>query len=168
MKLLNQEEIIIEHRDVGALHEKIFGKKIDLTPYSKQGMLTIRAEEKGKKIMAAYMLYAFAGEVVDLHFIAVNPEYRREGLAKNLMESFLAHAKLKGATEATLEVRSDNELAIYLYKSCGFENVGTRKKYYEDGCDSILMSRAIDLKKKDLECVDATSYELDLDIDIIS
>ncbi len=41
-----------------------------------------------------------------------------------------------------LEVRTDNEAAIALYKASGFDNVGVRKRYYRvSGADAYTMRR---------------------------
>ena len=64
----------------------------------------------------------------ELYRIAVLPEFRGQGLAKELLARFLE----KCGGEVFLEVRSKNEAAIGLYKSLGFEEIGRRKDYYGD------------------------------------
>ena len=44
------------------------------------------------------------------------------------------------ADVALLEVRASNQPAMRLYASLGFEHVGLRKKYYQDGEDAVLMT----------------------------
>ena len=39
---------------------------------------------------------------------------------------------------AVLEVRVSNAAAIGLYRSLGFESLGTRRAYYQDGEDALL------------------------------
>ena len=73
--------------------------------------------------------------------IAVLPEYRRRGLARQLMEILLAACRETGTRDTYLEVRVSNEPAIALYKSLGFANDGIRKKYYQDGEDAYTMAR---------------------------
>jgi [ribosomal protein S18]-alanine N-acetyltransferase len=43
----------------------------------------------------------------------------------------LERAHAAGMTEAFLEVRPSNTTAIRLYQSIGFEQVGTRRGYYQ-------------------------------------
>jgi len=53
-------------------------------------------------------------------------------------------AVLAGTEQGTvfLEVRTDNSRAINLYKSCGFEEIGIRRKYYQpSGADALVMRR---------------------------
>ncbi len=80
---------------------------------------------------------AFGGGWVladELHVInlAVDPEHRRQGLARKLMVELLLRGQERGATCATLEVRVGNTAAIGLYHSMGFQSCGKRKKYYPD------------------------------------
>jgi len=88
--------------------------------------------------------YAHVRAVVDeaeLLNVAVDPRGRRCGLGRRLLEAAQAVARGGGAERMFLEVRADNEAAIGLYRSCGWEQVGIRKRYYsEDGADAIVMS----------------------------
>lgn len=64
----------------------------------------------------------------ELYRIAVLPQFRGQGIAKELLARFLE--KCSGVV--FLEVRSKNEAAIALYKSAGFVEAGRRKDYYGD------------------------------------
>ena len=77
-----------------------------------------------------FALGRVAGPEVELLTITVDPEYRRLGIAKDLMGSFEMQAKAKGAQEAFLEVAETNRSAIALYRSFGFVDAGRRKDYY--------------------------------------
>ena len=87
--------------------------------------------------------YAFFRLVVDeLHLlkIAVNPAWRRRGIASRLLKQCFAISAKRGAASVHLEVRPTNTAAIDLYLKLGFEVVGKRHKYYEDTKeDAILM-----------------------------
>jgi ribosomal protein S18 acetylase RimI-like enzyme len=52
--------------------------------------------------------------------VAVDPAYRRKGIAKALTNSAIEHAKNRGAAEIWLHVRSENEAAKNLYQALGF------------------------------------------------
>jgi ribosomal-protein-alanine N-acetyltransferase len=73
--------------------------------------------------------------------IAVLPEYRRHGLARQMLEMLLAACRETGTRDTYLEVRVSNEPAIALYKSMGFKNDGIRKRYYQNGEDAYTMVR---------------------------
>ena len=63
--------------------------------------------------------------------VAVRPDCRRQGVAKELLQVFLDFAKGNRLAFLTLEVRASNYPAIALYGSRGFRGTGRRKNYYE-------------------------------------
>ena len=62
--------------------------------------------------------------------MAVLPEYRRQGIAKQLIEEMLRLSAEKGCQVCELEVNTENTPAVELYKKCGFEVAGIRKNFY--------------------------------------
>ena len=77
--------------------------------------------------------------------VGVVPEARRTGLARRLLAGLLAAAVQRGARDAYLEVRTDNDAALALYRSEGFAEVGVRRGYYENGrVDAVVMHRRLD------------------------
>ena len=73
--------------------------------------------------------------------LAVHPDYRGQSIAQRLLARALLEATRSGATHALLEVRVNNQAAIYLYEKFGFEVVGVRPGYYQDtGEDALLMT----------------------------
>jgi ribosomal-protein-alanine N-acetyltransferase len=67
---------------------------------------------------------------------AVAPEWRRQGVAKALLEHQLA----RGGTHF-LEVRESNVVAQYLYRRFGFQEVGRRPGYYDLPAESAIVMR---------------------------
>ncbi len=88
--------------------------------------------------------YGVLGVILDegcLEKIAVRAEYRRQGVAQAILDSFLRYGRERLAF-ITLEVREDNEAAIQLYMKNGFAQVGRRTNYYSEvHKDAILMTR---------------------------
>ena len=79
-------------------------------------------------------------EEAHITLIAVHPDYRHQGLGQFLLFSLLQSARKRGLEWATLEVRASNEKAIALYQKFNFQEVGRRRKYYQDnGEDAILL-----------------------------
>lgn len=75
--------------------------------------------------------------------VAVHPQFRRRGIARQLIVSALKAAAAEGALLALLEVRAGNHAAIRLYRQLGFEEVGRRPHYYKDNQeDAVLMTLA--------------------------
>jgi ribosomal-protein-alanine N-acetyltransferase len=75
----------------------------------------------------------------DIQTIAVASAARRQGLGRVFMQSLLAEARKRRAVAVFLEVRVDNDAAIALYRSLGFEEIGVRRRYYKDGSDALTM-----------------------------
>ncbi len=58
--------------------------------------------------------------------VAVNPDYRRQGIARALVKACLDRASSLGAEEVILQVRSHSRGAQILYASLGFHAITTR------------------------------------------
>ena len=71
--------------------------------------------------------------------LAVHPDHRGRGIAKCILYKALAAAIIRGATTATLEVRSSNIVAQDLYTYFQFDVVGRRRKYYMDNQEDALI-----------------------------
>lgn len=69
--------------------------------------------------------------------IGVDPAHQGRGIGRRLFDELLEFAD-GGAV--FLEVRADNEAAIALYRSRGFEHIGVRPWYYP-GADAYTMRR---------------------------
>lgn len=92
----------------------------------------------GDKAAGYAAVYCVCGEA-DIARVAVLPEYRRQGIATQLL---LKSFEENQADCVFLDVRESNAAAISLYKSLGFEQMGIRKKYYSDPTENaILMKR---------------------------
>lgn len=77
--------------------------------------------------------------------ICVASEYRRNGIAKALIEKMVEVCKKQEepVENITLEVRESNVAAIELYEKNGFKTITKKKLYYSDGEDAIYMVRCI-------------------------
>ncbi|WP_077099489.1 ribosomal protein S18-alanine N-acetyltransferase [Mycobacterium terramassiliense] len=76
----------------------------------------------------------------EVHTIGVDPDYQGQGIGRRLLDELLAFA---AGGAVYLEVRTDNEAAIALYRSTGFEQIGLRRRYYRvSGADAYTMRRA--------------------------
>ena len=73
--------------------------------------------------------------------VAVRPEYRRQGVASQLLEVFRRFGEGQGLAFLTLEVRDSNQAARALYARHGFVEAGRRKNYYQHPKeDAIIMT----------------------------
>ena len=74
--------------------------------------------------------------------IAVKPEYRRQGIAGELLDVFIRFAEGRGLAFLSLEVRASNAAAIALYEGRGFREAGRRRNYYLNPReDAVIMTR---------------------------
>jgi ribosomal-protein-alanine N-acetyltransferase len=81
------------------------------------------------------------GVEADILTVAVLPEYRRQGIAKEFMRQIEEWAQNRGASAMMLEVEHTNDSAIELYKSLGYLNISVRMDYYGPGKDAFVMRK---------------------------
>jgi len=92
--------------------------------------------EKDNKIVA-FLDYSKMYERMEINYIFVINEYRRNNIAYELIKYMIDNNEFENIT---LEVNVNNLSAINLYKKHGFEIVAVREKYY-NGVDGYLMER---------------------------
>ena len=84
-----------------------------------------------------------AGWVIfdELHInnLAVDPAWRRRGVASALLAFVLEATAAEGAGRATLEVRRSNQPARRLYERFGFAYAGVRTAYYREPIEDALV-----------------------------
>lgn len=121
-------------------------KSIFSIPWSKESFessiknkdtLFIVAVKEGE-ILGYLGIYIFSEEA-DISNVAVYEKYRRQHIAKQMMEYILAKVKVSGVKHITLEVRETNVAAIKLYESMGFVEAGIRKNYYKEPTENALI-----------------------------
>lgn len=101
--------------------------------------LVIRINYEGKSVIGAYIIFRLIADEAHLHNLAVNKEFKRQGLAQSLMETMKDIAMQVGICARTLEVRESNKEAISLYLKCGFVVKGRRPLYYTDTHEDALI-----------------------------
>lgn len=89
-----------------------------------------RIAEHGGNIVA-YGVAAMGAEEVHILNLCVRPDLRGRNVGRQMLLLLLERAREAGMKEAFLEVRPSNELAISLYQSVGFVQVGLRRGYYQ-------------------------------------
>ena len=79
---------------------------------------------------------AVAGEA-EILSIGVVPAHRRKGIGRELLSAAAVEAGRRGAERLFLEVASDNESALSLYRQAGFVKVGRRAGYYRRAAGTV-------------------------------
>ena len=85
-----------------------------------------------------------AVDLVEIDLVAVDPDHRRQGIGRDLLEELIASEAAVGVREFNLELASQNAAALALYSSAGFVVVGRRSRYYPDGDDALLLTRTLE------------------------
>ncbi len=96
-------------------------------------------EAKVKNEVVGYIGVSDNGEELNILKLAVIPRFRSLSIGQKLVETIVKLKNEKGYKSLFLEVDDKNEKAIRLYKRCGFEVVSTRKRYYQNGDDCLVM-----------------------------
>ncbi len=130
--------------EMAALHRRCFVAPRPWTAKAFASLLTqpgcvLCAHKQG------FLLGRIAGLEAEILTLAVDPGSRRLGHGRALLDKFERSARARGATEAFLEVATDNAPAIALYQRAGYRETAVRRAYYHgpDGTwqDACVMKR---------------------------
>jgi ribosomal-protein-alanine N-acetyltransferase len=94
--------------------------------------------------------------------VAVDPDLRRQGIARALLAELYERVPSPADAQFTLEVRRSNRGAIELYERDGFRTAGLRRRYYQDnGEDALIMWRTpatLDGRLDDVPAADPVAH----------
>ena len=121
---------------------KIFGKSLgEMTLYNeilynKMSRYFIALVDNKRVAYVGSWLTVPNAEILNLFVI---DKYRGLGLGKKLIDKVIDVCTNEKIKMLTLEVRVSNSYAIKMYEDIGFKIGTTRKKYYENNEDALLM-----------------------------
>ncbi len=96
--------------------------------------------ENGSGLIGWAGLIAYDDEA-HVSTIGVAPDRQGEGIGSRLLDALLEEADRRSPV-VLLEVRSDNERALAMYRRRGFAAIGRRPRYYQpSGTDAVVMKR---------------------------
>lgn len=121
-----------------AWSEGMFREELADQPRTRHYVVAVR---EGK--IVGYAGLAVAGDQADVQTIAVLEEHQGTGIGGRMLSELLTEARHRGAEKIFLEVRADNPRARGVYTHFGFEEIGVRRRYYDDGTDAIMMMRKL-------------------------
>jgi len=81
--------------------------------------------------VTGYGIMSIAAGEAHLLNLCVHPAAQRLGYGRRLLNTLLLKASDAQADKVFLEVRPSNEIALRLYRSAGFEQIGVRPAYYQ-------------------------------------
>lgn len=118
---------------------EMFAQELSLQPLSRSYVLRTEAHD-----VAAFCTCWLVLDELHVNTVAVRPELRRHGMARQLMEHVLDEAARQGAKRALLEVRRSNVAALRLYEGLGFLTEAVRKGYYSNPTeDALVLGRSL-------------------------
>ena len=91
--------------------------------------------------LGGYICVWVVTDELHINNLAVNPRWRRRGIAAALLECALTRGRDSGARAAYLEVRVSNGAAQGLYRRFHFAPVGVRTRYYTHPVEDALIMR---------------------------
>ena len=98
--------------------------------------------ESGNKVVGYCGVFLPApGVEADILTVAVLPDFRRQGIAREFMRQIEQWSKERWASAMMLEVEQSNSAAIELYKSLGYMKISVRMDYYGPGQDAFVMRK---------------------------
>ncbi|MGH7599730.1 MAG: ribosomal protein S18-alanine N-acetyltransferase [bacterium] len=93
--------------------------------------------------LVAYIVPWFIADELQIANVAVHEDFRRRGLARQLIMHVCDLAQRRNCRVAHLEVRRSNIAAWQLYESLGFQITTVRRNYYGPNEDALLMSKKL-------------------------
>jgi ribosomal-protein-alanine acetyltransferase len=90
--------------------------------------------ESGDAVVGFLLWQAVASDEAEILNLAVQPAFRRQGIALELLKGL-------SMPRIFLEVRESNHAARALYLRAGFEECGLRKKYYDNPSEDGIVMR---------------------------
>jgi ribosomal-protein-alanine N-acetyltransferase len=120
--------------------EKSYHYELTQNPSSMALVAELTSQDGPPTVIGLSVVWIIVNET-HIATIAIHPDYRGQGFGKRLLADTLRHSILRGANQATLEVRDGNWLAQQMYRQFGFTIVGRRYHYYKDNNeDAVLMT----------------------------
>ena len=102
-------------------------------------VLTARSDRS----IAGFAIMRYADDAAHLNLLAVDPEYRRRGIARRLVTWLEETALTAGTFIIGLELRARNEAARAFYGVLGYREVGSIPGYYQGVEAAIRMERDV-------------------------
>ena len=90
-----------------------------------------------KKIIGFLIEQRCLDEITILN-VAVDKKYQNNGFGKKIISQYLSIIPINSVV--FLEVKINNFIAQKIYTALDFEKVGTRKNYYNNGEDALIMT----------------------------
>ena len=121
-----------------AWSKDMFLEELAEVPQSREVVVLEQSDQ-----IIGYASLRFVGREGDINTIAIARGHQRQGLGKKLLNWLEETAVSHGVRELFLDVRTDNEPAINLYKAAGFVRIDIRRNYYGPSIDADVMRKKL-------------------------
>lgn len=116
---------------------------------AKPSSISLAALDEHDRLLGYLVLSRFV-DAWHVMNVAVDPAWRRRGIASALLERLFELTGADNRRGYTLEVRVSNHAAIRLYEQFGFRSKGIRRGYYTDNReDALIMWRDAEPSERD-------------------
>lgn len=113
-------------------------------PESWHHIAGVPAPDRKRTVVVGYIMVRFLTDEMHIMKLAVDPAWRKRGVATALLEAAQREARRRRAAVMLLEVRPSNRAAIRFYRKAGFHTIGIRPNYYpQTGEDALVMSKRL-------------------------
>lgn len=107
-------------------------------------VLTARTDH----VIAGFAIMRYADRDAHLNLLAVDPAYRRRGVARRLVTWLEETALTAGTFIIGLELRAANEAARAFYRALGYRELGEVRGYYQGLEAAIRMTRDVRTRRE--------------------
>jgi len=98
------------------------------------------------QVVVAYGIVMLSGSDAHVLNLCVHPDYQVKGIGRLMLDHLTQTARESGADTIMLEVRQSNIIAIQLYLSADFHQLGMRAGYYPDHDgreDAVILAKSL-------------------------
>lgn len=139
LKLENEQSY-----SVAELHTHLFKRGWDETECTslleQNGVFGFYARPIDRKNLHGFVLSRVVADEAEILSIGTDTTLQKRGIGWRLMQAAIGEASQRGAEKMFLEVDETNIPAVRLYQKIGFQTVGKRKAYYDNGGETRSLS----------------------------
>ncbi len=94
-------------------------------------------------VIAGFAIMRLGNDQAHLFLLAVQPEFRRTGIGRSMMQWLEKSCRAAGIQQVRLEVRASNRGAMRFYRSLGYRFLGKVAGYYDRRESAAIMARSL-------------------------
>ena len=132
--IASMSRLLVEH----GLNWRWTPAKVRRHVRDKETMVLIASNEGS---IAGFAIMRFGDDQAHLFLLAVQPEYRRSGLGRSMMQWLEKSCRTAGIQTVRLEVRVSNKAALRFYRKLGYRVIARVAGYYDRREAAAVMAR---------------------------